>query len=123
MAGEPTATDTAEGTKATDDPRAAKIPPLPPRRPNTAPGLLAKDVIEEIARRCGRGFSYADKPTVAMTYDQQFCRIENFVRVMALASNYADRDGMTDRVRAAIWAHVCVETDLKWRSWEIAHGR
>jgi hypothetical protein len=106
-----------------DAPAPEKLPPLSPRRPNVQPGLLAADVIEEIARRCGRGFTYADKPSVAMTYDQQFCRIENFVRVMRLASRHTDRDGITDRVRAAIWAHVCLETDLKWTSWEAAYGR
>lgn len=78
---------------------------------------LRDDTVREIALRCGRGWFYADKPKAAPCLEWQLARLANYNRVMELAPRYVrSMDGITDSIRSAIWIHVCVETDLRWKA-------
>jgi hypothetical protein len=85
-------------------------------------GEIPSYTVSDIASRCGRGWYFAERPRAADSMEWQMARINNYMRVMDIApSHIRDRDGMTDRTKAAIWAHVCAETDLRWKA-EAAHG-
>ena len=78
---------------------------------------IPENTVREIAARCGKGYFYADKPKAAESLGWQLERLSNYCKVMEIAPRYVrDRDGLTDKIRNAIWVHVCVETDLRWKA-------
>lgn len=81
------------------------------------PVFLPDETVRQIAMQCGRGWYREEKPRTALYLEWQMSRLANYRRVIELAPRFIrSSDGMSQDTRNAIWAHVCVETDLLWKA-------
>ncbi len=78
--------------------------------------MLPHHALHEIARRRGRGWYWSEKPKPAQCLAWQNSRIANYVAAMNLVPIYAEgSEAITKRTRDAVWVHVCLEVDIRWR--------